>query len=191
MKRIFSSFLIIILLSSAVVGSLSANSNFPEAFATTESLFCDDMTIDELIASGNYNIIDNRDGPSSTLKGTKSADLILAGNFGDKIKAGKGNDCVIGGAGNDNVRGAKGNDQIFGQDVNDKLIGDKGNDALSCGAGVDTANGAKGTDTATANCETITNATAPQIDPEVLKIIDEIKSAIDESQSISDLWNKA
>ena len=95
-------------------------------------LFCDDKTIEGLIASGDYNIIDNRDGhlDGKTIKGTKSNDLILASDAGNTIKAGKGNDCIIGGAGNDNVRSAKGNDQIFGGDGNDKLIGDKGKDII-------------------------------------------------------------
>jgi len=145
------------------------------SFSLVPNLFCNDMTIDELIASGNYNVIDNRDGhlDGSKIKGTNGDDLILASDAGNDIQAKNGNDCVIGGAGNDKlkgdkgddviyggngndeIRGGSGNDEIFGQDGNDKLKGDKGDDVLSCGVGTDTADGGKGTDTATTDCEKI------------------------------------
>ncbi len=119
--------------------------------------FCNDMTIDELISSGLYNVIDNRDGhlDGASITGTNGDDLILASDAGNDIRAKKGNDCVIGGAGNDNLRGDSGNDMLFGLSGNDKLNGGSGDDALSCGDGVDKANGGKGTDTATADCETV------------------------------------
>lgn len=71
------------------------------------------MTIDELIASGQYHVIDNRDGKKRTLVGTNGADQILAGAHGDIIKAGGGNDCIIGGGGNDRIDGNNGNDAIY------------------------------------------------------------------------------
>jgi len=104
---------------------------------TSQALFCNGMTIDELIASGNYNVIDNRDGhlDGKTIKGTNSDDLILASDAGNKIKAKKGNDCVIGGSGDDKLSGGKGHDIIFGGDGDDRLDGGKQSDVLSCGAG--------------------------------------------------------
>ena len=56
--------------------------------ANIPSLFCNDMTVDELIASGNYNVIDNRDGHlnGSVISGTNGDDLILASDAGNVIK---------------------------------------------------------------------------------------------------------
>ena len=105
----------------------------------TDPMYCDDMTVDELIASGNYNVIDNRDGhlDGTTIRGTNGADLILASDAGNDIRAKKGNDCVIGGSGSDQLRGGAGNDTMFGLDGNDKLIGGKNNDVLYGGNGND------------------------------------------------------
>jgi len=127
--------------------------------------FCNNMTIDQLIASGNFNVIDNRDGSfGNDIEGTAGADLILASDNGNTI-AGRGNgDCLIGGSGNDILRGHSGSDQIYGNGGNDKLIGGGGNDELNGGEGDDTFNGKKGTDVCVTdledtaspdNCETI------------------------------------
>jgi uncharacterized repeat protein (TIGR01451 family) len=117
----------------------------------TQVLFCDNKTIEELIESGTYNLIDNRGGPSKNLKGTKNADLILAGDNGDKIEAKDGNDCVIGGAGNDKINGGKGNDQIYGQGGDDKISGGQGNDIINGGDGDDKVTGGKDNDTINGN----------------------------------------
>ncbi len=110
--------------------------------------FCNDMTIDELIASGNYNVIDNRDGhlDGSRITGTNGDDLILASDVGNDIRAKKGSDCVIGGAGNDQLRGGNGDDTIFGLDGNDRMIGGKQNDLLYGGEGNDKISGSNNND---------------------------------------------
>jgi|GEM_PF-4693719 len=111
-------------------------------------LFCDDMTIDQLIASGAYNVIDNRDRHlGKNVKGTNGNDLILLSDLGDKANARQGDDCVIGGAGNDNIHGGKGNDQIFGQGGDDKISANQGNDYISGGDGDDKLWGGLGDDT--------------------------------------------
>jgi len=61
--------------------------------------FCNGMTASELIASGIYNVIDNRGGASGTFTGTVNADLMIAGDNGDTMNGIDGNDCLIGGAG--------------------------------------------------------------------------------------------
>ncbi|AJZ75402.2 beta strand repeat-containing protein [Candidatus Nitrosotenuis cloacae] len=110
-------------------------------------LYCDNMTIEQLISSGVYTVMDNRGGLSKNLKGTKNADLILLGNNGDKVEAKDGNDCVIGGAGNDKIKGGKGNDQIFGQGGADKIGGGQGNDKIYSGDGDDKVTSGKDNDT--------------------------------------------
>ncbi len=110
-------------------------------------LYCDNMTIEQLISSGIYTVMDNRGGPSKNLKGTKNADLILLGNNGDKVEAKDGNDCVIGGADNDKIKGGKGNDQIFGQGGADKIGGGQGNDKIYSGDGDDEVTSGKDNDT--------------------------------------------
>ena len=109
-------------------------------------LFCDDKTIAELLEDPNYNLIDNRGGPSSTLVGTNNADLILAGNFGDLVNAMQGNDCIIGGSGNDDLRGNGDNDEIYGGAGNDKIHGGTGHDKINGGAGNDEIEGVSGND---------------------------------------------
>jgi Ca2+-binding RTX toxin-like protein len=111
-------------------------------------LFCDDMTIDELIASGSYNVIDNRDGHlGKNVRGTNGNDLILLSDEGDKANARNGNDCVIGGQGDDNIQGNRGDDQIFGQGGNNRIHGNQGNDYISAGDGNNKIWGGQGADT--------------------------------------------
>jgi len=110
-------------------------------------LFCNDMTIDQLISSGNYNVIDNRDGAHGKfLSGTFLDDLILASDAGDAILGWIGDDCIIGGAGNDVIKGEKGWDIIFGGNGNDRLIGGLGNDLILGGSGDDVISGGFGDD---------------------------------------------
>ncbi len=110
-------------------------------------LFCDNMTIDQLIASGLYNVVDNRDGHlGKHIKGTKGNDLILASDAGNKISAKDGNDCIIGGAGKDNIFGGKGDDHIFGMGGNDRIHGQQGNDVINGGDGNDVIWGGQGND---------------------------------------------
>jgi probable HAF family extracellular repeat protein len=112
-----------------------------------EPVFCQDMTINELILSDLYNVIDNRDGHlGDKVKGTKGNDLILASDSGNKINAKRGDDCVIGGGGNDKINGGKGDDQIFGQGGSDKINGNKGNDNIQGGDDDDKIHGGHGDD---------------------------------------------
>ncbi len=116
------------------------------------SIFCDDMTIDELIASGNYNVIDNRDNSLGTeFSGTNTDDLILASDVGDIINAKDGNDCVIGGVGHDDIHGGAGDDVIFGETGYDILRGGAGDDVISGGMGVDLIVGGGGNDVLSGN----------------------------------------
>ena len=108
-------------------------------------LFCNDMTIDELIASEQYNVIDNRDDSlGNIVEGTLSDDLILSSDSGDPILGWAGHDCIIGEAGNDVINGEIGHDMIFGQDGNDILRGQLGSDVLDGGEGEDIMNGGIG-----------------------------------------------
>ncbi len=131
----------------------------PGSILISYRVFCNDMTIDELIASGIYppsNIFDNRDGHlGSNFMGTDGDDLMIASNTGNKINGKNGDDCIIGGAGNDTLQGGNGNDEIFGEDGDDTLKGNRNDDSLSCGAGLDVAHGGPGTDTASSDCEEI------------------------------------
>lgn len=141
-----------IILSSPINGALGTSPDgngtiLDDDVPILEALYCDDMTIDQLIASGNYNIIDNRNGPSKNLKGTKNTDLFLLGDNGDKVEAKDGNDCVIGGAGNDKIRLGKGNDQAFGNGGDDKIGGGQGADKIYSGDGNDKVTGGKDNDT--------------------------------------------
>jgi len=104
----------------------------------TLSLFCDDMTITQLLASGLYNIIDNRDGSLGTIiDGTDGDDLILASDAGNTINARFGNDCILGGALDDVIFGNGDDDQIFGQDGNDDIFAGGGSDIVDGGNGND------------------------------------------------------
>ena len=109
--------------------------------------FCDNMTITELITSGNYNVIDNRDGSLGTkITGTNNDDLILASNAGDSIRGLDGNDCIIGGDGADLLVGNKGDDQIYGGAENDTIYGKDGDDLIFGNMGNDTLKGGDGND---------------------------------------------
>ncbi|MFC1681445.1 hypothetical protein ACFL1S_06655, partial [Pseudomonadota bacterium] len=93
-------------------------------------LFCDDMTINQLIASGIYNVIDNTLGPPATIIGTAGRDLMLAGGFGDNLFGEGEADCIIGGVGEDLLSGGGGADQMYGWNNHDILEGGAGNDRM-------------------------------------------------------------
>ncbi len=136
------------ILSEVAVVSLtcedtSGNSALPHSFALNvagleipgggpgdDDLFCDGMTIPQLIASGLYNVIDHRLLGPSTITGTPGRDLILSSGFGDRLLGGDGDDCIIAGVGDDFASGAEGDDQIFGWNGEDLLDGGPGNDQL-------------------------------------------------------------
>ena len=138
-----------------------------------EQTYCRDMSIDQLVATGDYNVMDNRNGTyGDTIKGTAGADLIIASDSGNKIFGKKGDDCIIGGAGADVIRGQQGNDWImglagvdnlrggaghdllFGGDGDDTILGKAGDDVMVCGAGTDKARGGAGHDIAE-SCEDV------------------------------------
>ncbi|MDH3204705.1 MAG: hypothetical protein OEL81_08535, partial [Nitrosopumilus sp.] len=109
--------------------------------------FCNDVTIDELISSGNYNIIDNRDSSlGHTIIGTENNDLILGSDNGDQLEGKAGDDCIIAGNGNDTIFAGMNNDIIFGQAGNDKIEGDLGDDTIFAGKGNDELLGEDGND---------------------------------------------
>jgi len=93
-------------------GNVESTASF--TWTVDSTIFCDGMTIPELISSGNYHIFDNREGPSTFLRGTIDPDLMLAGSFGDELWGVTGDDCIIGGEGDDLLKGHSGSDQIFG-----------------------------------------------------------------------------
>ena len=113
-------------------------------FAAT---FCQDLTIDELISSGNYTVFDNRDGSlGSKVKGTSGNDLMIASNDGDTLIGNNGDDCMIGGSGDDILKGKKGNDEMYGNDGNDLIRGNQGDDVIYGNSGNDELHGGKDSD---------------------------------------------
>ncbi|MEM3161061.1 MAG: PKD domain-containing protein [Nitrososphaera sp.] len=118
-----------------------------ETLPPAEDAYCDNMTIDQLIASGQYNVIDFRNATGKkTINGTDGKDLILGGKYNDNINAKKGDDCVIAGDGNDTVNAQDGNDTVYGGKGNDTIHGQNGNDSLYGGDGNDTIYGSNGDD---------------------------------------------
>ncbi|MDH3311999.1 MAG: hypothetical protein OEM28_02495 [Nitrosopumilus sp.] len=114
---------------------------------TDLTTYCNDMTINQLILSGQYIPIDNRLGLlGNVLQGTIFNDLILASDAGNDISGRAGADCIIGGAGNDIINGNAGNDIIFGNDGSDRLIGGIGHDLILAGLGNDEISGGFGDD---------------------------------------------
>jgi len=109
--------------------------------------FCQDLTIDELITSGNYTVFDNRDGSlGSVVKGTNGNDLMIASNDGDTLIGKKGNDCMIGGSGDDTLKGRMGNDEMYGNDGDDLIRGNQGDDVIYGNSGNDELHGGKDSD---------------------------------------------
>jgi Ca2+-binding RTX toxin-like protein len=126
--------------------------SMPIAPPSEDETYCNDMTIDELIASGQYNVIDNRDGKKKSLRGTNGADLMLASARGDSINGRGGDDCIIGGDGNDRIDGNNGDDAIYAGNGNDRIEGGRGNDFIDGGDGTDRCHDRRGTNTVI-NCE--------------------------------------
>ena len=128
-----------------------------------EQTYCRDMSIDQLIKTYNYDVIDNRNNTLDIIRGTIHDDLILASGSGDRIFGQAGDDCIIGGAGNDVIRGGAGDDwimglagdyEIYGGYDNDTIRGQSGDDNIVCGAGTDHARGGAGQDISE-SCETV------------------------------------
>ena len=83
----------------------------------------ENLTIPQLISSGIYNVIDERDSSKAIINGTTTNDLILIHNNGANVTAKQGNDCIIGGAGNDNIDGGACKDVIYGGPGDDTIHG--------------------------------------------------------------------
>ncbi len=114
---------------------------------TDTTLYCNDMTLAQLMASGKYNIINKMFSSDSNIKGTDKADLIISGNNGPTIEGKGGDDCIIGGAGNDTILGQVGNDMMFGNGGNDEIRGGDNKDTIYGGSGNDELHGGSGHDT--------------------------------------------
>lgn len=80
--------------------------------------YCNEVTIDQLIASGGYNVIDRRNSDQRTIFGTPEADLILGGRS-NLILGRAGDDCIMDGAGSNYVFGHEDNDTIYGGPCDD------------------------------------------------------------------------
>jgi len=121
---------------------------FPVTVQLPPQIFiCSPSTIEQIISSGQYNIIDNRDGSlGNVLTGTISNDLILASDVGNTISGRAGSDCIIGGTGDDIINGNFGDDTIFGLNGNDRLVGGFGLDNINGGEGSDIIFGNIGAD---------------------------------------------
>jgi Ca2+-binding RTX toxin-like protein len=122
----------------------------------TEEKYCGGMTIEELIASGKYNVVDKRDSGQRMIFGTRGADLIIGSGAQNVILGRAGNDCIITGGGDDYAFGNEGDDIIFGSEGRDTINGGPGddliygmagNDSIKASSGDDKANGGLGNDT--------------------------------------------
>ena len=114
---------------------------------TDTTLYCNDMTLAQLMASGKYNIINKMFSSDSNIKGTNKADLIIVGNNGPTIEGKDGDDCIIGGSGNDTILGQVGNDIMYGNGGNDEIRGGDNKDIIHGGSGNDELHGGSGHDT--------------------------------------------
>ena len=100
--------------------------------AADATTYCaEDLTIQELVTSNIYNVIDERNSSKSKITGTNADDLILVHDQGANVKGKKGNDCIIGGVGPDDLRGNKGDDYIHGDKNDRRIAGGQGNDTCT------------------------------------------------------------
>ncbi|WP_415283020.1 calcium-binding protein [Candidatus Nitrososphaera sp. FF02] len=99
--------------------------------------YCNNMTVDQLIAGGSYNVMDFRSEDGVIIRGTSGDDLILGGSTKNLIFGGAGNDCIITGGGGGQVYGNAGDDIIFGNAGDERLVGGSGSDTCSTGGGSD------------------------------------------------------
>lgn len=130
--------------------------------STQTDLTASDILGGQIIYGGAYGAPLLGDYTSNTLRGTNSADYMIAGDGSDTvygyagndriyagaddsgndyISAGDGNDTAGGGSGNDDIYGGNGQDVLFGGAGADDLFGETGNDTMWAGSGVDRARG--------------------------------------------------
>ncbi len=81
-----------------------------------------------------------------TVRGTASADTIIADAGGSKILGVGGRDILVGDSSADKLYGGKGRDYLFGNNGKDSLYGGKGHDVLDGGRGNDKLYGGSGPD---------------------------------------------
>jgi RTX calcium-binding nonapeptide repeat (4 copies)/WD40-like Beta Propeller Repeat len=86
--------------------------------------------------AGRRATIVGDDGPDR-IKGTKTADVIVANAGKDIVRGRGGNDRICGGRGKDQLRGNNGRDRILGQAGADLLAGGRAADVLKGGKGKD------------------------------------------------------
>lgn len=82
---------------------------------TDPTQYCDDMTLAQLMSSGKYNIINRMFSSESIIRGTNSADLIIAGSNGPTIEDRDGDDQIFDNGGDDVLRGGPGDDHLWGK----------------------------------------------------------------------------
>jgi PKD repeat protein len=105
--------------------------------------YCGGMTIEQLIAAGQYRVFDGRAVPQKkSITGTAGKDLMIAGTGSTVMRGLGGNDCIIGGPGNDTILGGAGDDLIFGAAGDDRINGNAGINRIDGGAGRDRCAGA-------------------------------------------------
>lgn len=80
------------------------------------------------------------------IRGTRRADVIVAGAGDDVIHGLKGNDRICAGEGNDTVYAGKGRNRVSGQKGDDLVLGGPSDDRIKGGAGVDVLLGSHGSD---------------------------------------------
>ena len=83
---------------------------------------------------------------STSLFGTRNADLLIGGRNDDLIWGDRGDDALYGGSGRDTLIGGNGADILFGQGGEDRLYGGNDADELYGGAGADEISGDNGND---------------------------------------------
>ena len=83
---------------------------------------------------------------AEVLRGSRFADVVLAGGGKDRVHAGKGNDVVCGGGGPDRLLGGAGGDNLLGGAGRDRLLGGRGRDRLTGGKGTDRLRSGPGRD---------------------------------------------
>jgi hypothetical protein len=115
-----------------VYASVLAPGEDPALFDPVKT-YCGDMTIEQLIASGNYNVMDHRSGDKVIIRGTAGDDLILGGSGQNLLLGGLGDDCMITGGGAGQAYGNAGDDTIFGGDSGERLVGGSGIDVCVAG----------------------------------------------------------
>lgn len=101
---------------------------------------------DDIVNAGDGNdLIFGRSG-WDVLNGEDGNDRIFGGRGDDEINGGNGRDYLVGGSGDDRIDGGAGRDKLLGGKGDDLLNGGEGRDWISGGSGDDTIGGGTGQD---------------------------------------------